>query len=332
MYPFVTILIPTRNVAPYIDRVLRSLQDLNYPKDRFEIVILDGFSTDGTLEIAKKYPVTIHEGSWNVPAFYNRVLTDLRGELIAFGDGDAIVDKEWLNVLTAHFSDTRVAGAGGLCLTANPEHLVPRVIGYELKDRYERMPGTISRIATMNVLYRKSALIEAGGFDEALDTGYDTDIGHRICGRGYLIHFDPAAIVYHFNRPTLASYFRQQYIYGRNVAGMYLRNIHIAAGDEVTSFWMNIQPFVYALLGFVFIGALVFPVSGIVAVLIAAGLFLAYLLSACRLALHEKDVSALFFVVLCFVRGIAWTAGGAAYVVGTVVHSKDKISGKEVLR
>jgi len=318
MYPSVTILVPTKNVAPYIDAVLQSIFDLDYPKDRREIIILDGNSTDGTLEIVKKYPVTVYQGEWNVPAFYNHVLPECKGELIAFGDGDAIVDRQWLNVLVPHFTDALVAGTGGLCLTANPEHIVPRVIGYELKARYKRMPKSISRIATMNVIYRKSVLLEAGGFDERFNTGYDAEIGHRIRKAGYLIHFDPHAVVYHYNRPTIKAYFRQQFTYGRNVAGMYLQKTNIARGDEVTPVWMNIQPFVYAFIALAFTLSLIMPLAGIIGLILLAGLFLAYSVSAIRLCITEKDASALFLIVLFFIRGIGWTAGGAWFVLSSV--------------
>lgn len=316
--PFVSILIPTKNVAPYIEQVLLSLFSLDYPKECFEVWILDGYSVDGTREILGKYPVIVREASCNVPAFYNAVLHEARGDIIALGDGDALVDPLWLKVLVQHFSDPKVAGAGGLCLTANPDHLVPRVIGYELKARYERMPETISRIATMNVAYKKSVLMEVGGFDARFDTGYDTDIGHRICAAGYTICFDPTAIVYHYNRPTLASYFRQQFTYGKNTAKLYLQHAHIAAGDEVTPFWMNVQPVIFVLIALLLAGAVFYPVTGIVAGIFLFGLLVLYLLSAIRLCIKESDITALYFIILCFVRGIAWTAGGIWFVLTSI--------------
>jgi len=315
MVPFVTILVPTKNVAPYIGQVLQSLMDLDYPKDRLEIVVLDGFSDDGTTDIIKKFPVILHEGGWNVPEFYNRVMNTVNGEIIAFGDGDAIVDKTWLKTLIPHFEDQQVAGAGGLCLTANPEHLVPRVIGYELKARYECMPKNISRIATMNVAYRKSSLLDIGGFNETLDTGYDTEIGHRLRHAGYFIHFDPKAVVFHYNRPTIRSYFRQQYIYGRNIARMYVQNVHIAAGDEITPVWMNIQPFLYSFIFLSLVAAILFPVAVIPGLGVLLCLFFVYTFTAIKLSYQEKDMRALFFIVLCFIRGIAWTLGGASYTI-----------------
>jgi glycosyltransferase involved in cell wall biosynthesis len=321
MYPYVTILIPTKNVAPYIDRVLQSIFDLDYPQDLFDVWILDGFSTDGTREILKKYPVIVRECECNVPAFYNSVLKEIKGDIVALGDGDAIVDKQWLKLLVSRLTDPLIAGAGGLCLTANPEHIVPRVIGYELKARYERMPVSISRIATMNVIYRKSVLLEIGGFDDRFDTGYDTDIGHRVRGAGYSIYFDPKAIVYHYNRPTLRSYYRQQFIYGKNTAKLYLQHLRIAAGDEVTPFWMNIQPFIYVMIVIMFIAGFLIPLFMVIGFFLLLGLFAGYLFSAIRLSIHENDVRALFFIILCFVRGSAWTIGGASYTLTLLSHS-----------
>ena len=318
MYPYVTILIPTKNVAPYIDQVLQSIFDLDYPQDLLDVWILDGFSTDGTREILKKYPVIIRECGCNVPAFYNSVLKEIKGDLVGLGDGDAIVDRQWLKFLVPHLTNPSVAGAGGLCLTANPEHIVPRVIGYELKERYERMPESISRIATMNVIFRKSVLLEIGGFDDRFATGYDTDIGHRVCGGGYSIYFDPKAIVYHYNRPTLRSYYRQQFVYGKNTAKLYLQHIHIAAGDDVTPIWMNIQPFIFVLIAASLLSAVFIPMAGFIGVLLLLGLLVLYLVSAIRLSFKERDATALFFIILSFVRGIAWTAGGIWFVLSSV--------------
>jgi len=318
--PFVSVLVPTKNVAPYIGKVLDSLLNLDYPKDRLEIIVLDGYSTDETLELIRKYPVGVRISGSNVPAFSNKTLPDAVGELIAFGDGDAVVDRSWLRSLVRHFTDSGVAGAGGLCLTANPESIVPRVIGYELRMRYERMPETILRIATMNVVYRKSVLLSLGGFDERLDTGYDTEIGHRITRAGFRIRFDPEAVVYHFNRPTLWSFFCQQFTYGKNVAGMYLSHRHLAKGDEVTPLWLNLQPFLYAAIAILLILSVFSPVAPLLGLLLFFFLLLSYLISAVRLALHSRDPSALFFVILCFVRGIAWTLGGAWFAIRATGH------------
>ena len=162
----------------------------------------------------------------------------------------------------------------------------------------------------MNVLYWKSALLEVGGFDERFDIGYDAEIGHKICAAGYTISFETKAIVYHYNRPTLHSYSRQQYKYGKFTAGLYLRNTRIAAGDEVASFWMNIQPFVLCANCCIIIDCYFFPAGRVYRCYFSFRTIDNYTVSAVQLSVNEKDITALFFVVLCFVRGIAWTIGG----------------------
>lgn len=327
--PFVSIFIPTKNVAPFIDTVLQSLLHLDYPKDRYEIIILDGFSTDGTDRIARQYPgVIVYQSNSTVPAFYNRILKDTRGEIIAFGDGDAVVDPQWLKILVPYLSDPVIAGAGGLCGTANPEKIVSRIIGYELKARYEGMPSTVERIATMNVIYKKRVLGEVGGFDERLGTGYDTDIGHRILHAGYLIRFDPKAVVFHYHRSTISSYFRQQFNYGKNAPALYIKQIHIAAGDAVTPFWMNIQPFIYAAILISLLLSPVIPHAFSGALLMIIFLTVVYSISAVRLSMQVRDPSAIFFFILCFIRGIAWTIGGLVFLLHIPIGMVSSLSGR----
>jgi len=51
----VSIIIPTKNNGDILDKCLASIQNLDYPKDKYEVIIVDGHSTDNTVEIVKKY-------------------------------------------------------------------------------------------------------------------------------------------------------------------------------------------------------------------------------------------------------------------------------------
>ena len=53
----VSIIIPTKNNGDILEKCLASIENLDYPKDGEEIIIVDGHSTDGTVEIAKKYEI-----------------------------------------------------------------------------------------------------------------------------------------------------------------------------------------------------------------------------------------------------------------------------------
>jgi cellulose synthase/poly-beta-1,6-N-acetylglucosamine synthase-like glycosyltransferase len=321
--PGVSIIVPTLNSEATIDECLRSILELDYPKQLLEVIVIDGGSTDATTERAKEYSsVKMVQSQLNPPAAYNLVLKDVENPIIGLVDSDAKVEKRWLRKLVKHLDDPKVAGASGTVETWNRDKLVPRVIGYELSYRYRRLPGTVERVATMNLLLKKKVITEIGGFDEALPTQYDTDIGARLAQAGYRIAFDSEAVCYHFHRPTLRTFFKQQYKYGQNTWKLYFKHPKLARGDRITDWWMNIQPILYAVAAvlllisvatnFHLIPSLIF----LALVLVTA---LQYIFSAAKISIIFHDPSAMYLIVIYFTRAVAWTLGGATSLIRTSV-------------
>lgn len=309
--PKVTILVATFNSELTIDECLKAIFELNYPKEFLEIVVVDGCSKDATLEIAQKYPVRIVSEPLSAPAAYNYAMKIVGSDVLGFVDSDAKVEKEWLNKLLTHLDDPQVAGASGGIETWNTENVWARSIGYDLKSRYARLKKYVVRVATMNLVLKKSVIEEVGGFDENLPSQYDTDLGFRITSRGYKILFEPNAKCYHFNRSTVSGYFRQQLQYGKNTAKLYLKHSDLAKGDEITDFGMNIQPFlVLAVIAFFLLG-LFGPLRQLwfVSASILLLMFVYYVFSAARLSVRFKDAIAMLMVLLYFVRALAWFTG-----------------------
>lgn len=324
--PHVTILIPIKNVAKYVAECLDAVLNQTYPPEKYEVWFLDNFSDDGTLNIISSYPkerVKVLQMGIDSPAIkYNQILPKIKSEVIGFVDGDANVDKEWLSKVVQELADPQVGGASGVIYTANNRKLIPRLIGYELQDRYERMPREIKRVATMHVVYKKKILEEVGGFDEHLKTGYDCEIGYRINEAGYKIVFVPDAKVWHNHRESLWAFFKQQFEYGKFAIIRYWQKPQIAKGDEVTSFWMISQPLFYlaSLILFVVWLFVAFPWYLILAPI--AFLWLTYIYSSCRLALKFKDFKALGLFIIYLIRPVGWSLGAAATVVKTIFKTK----------
>jgi cellulose synthase/poly-beta-1,6-N-acetylglucosamine synthase-like glycosyltransferase len=320
--PGVSIIVPTLNSGSTIDECLRSVLELDYPKELLEVIVIDGGSTDDTMEVAKGHPVKVVYSQLNPPEAYNMVMKDIEFPIIGLVDSDAKVEKQWLMKLVKLLDDPKVAGASGTVDTWNKDKLVPRVIGYELISRYRRLPDTVERVATMNLLLKKEIVEEIGGFDETLPTQYDTDIGARLAQAGYRIAFDAEAMCYHFHRPTLKTFFKQQYKYGQNTWKLYLKHPKLARGDKITDWWMNAQPIIYAV---AFVLLLISIVTGFH--LIPSLAFLAlvtltilhYIVSAARIAVSFSDASAMYLIVIYFTRAIAWTVGGATSLIQTTV-------------
>ena len=309
--PKVSIIVATLNSERTIDECLKAIFELNYPKDFLEIIVVDGCSKDATVKIAQKYPVKVISEPLNAPAAYNYALKMVSNDVLGFIDADAKVEKEWLNKLVTYLDDPQVAGVSGGIETWNTENAWARSIGYDLKNRYARLKKYVVRVATMNLLLKKSVIEAVGGFDENLPSQYDTDLGFRITSRGYKILFEPNAKCYHFNRSTVSGYFRQQLQYGKNTTKLYFKHANLFKGDEITDFGMNVQPFlILAVVAFFILGipeALrrLWSVSAFILALI----FVYYVISAVRLSIKFKDAAAMLLVVLYFVRALAWFSG-----------------------
>ena len=322
LLPGVSIIVTTFNSELTIGECLCSILDLDYPKNLLEVIVIDGGSTDATTEYVKKFPVKVIYSQLNPPAAYNLVLKDVKNEVIGLIDSDAKVEKKWLKKLIKYLNDPKVAGASGTVETWNKNKLVPKVIGYELNYRYSRLPNVIERVATMNLLLKTNFVYEIGGFDESLPTQYDTDIGARLAQAEYRIAFDAEAMCYHFHRPTLKTFFNQQYKYGQNTWKLYLKHPKLAKGDKITDWWMNAQPILYAV---AFVLLLISIVTGFH--LIPSLAFLAivtvtvlhYVVSAARISVSFSDASAMYLVIIYFTRAIAWTVGGATSLIQTLL-------------
>ena len=320
--PGVSIIVTTFNSESTIDECLRSILELDYPKQLLEVIVIDGGSKDATTERTKAYPVKLVFSQLNPPAAYNLVLKTVENEIIGLIDSDAKVEKGWLRKLVKHLDDPKVAGASGTVETWNKDKLVPRAIGYELNYRYRRLPNTVERVATMNLLLKKKVTLEIGGFDEALPTQYDTDLGARLAKAGYRIAFDAEAVCYHFHRPTLRTFFKQQYKYGQNTWKLYFKHPRLAKGDKITDWWMNIQPILYGIAAILLLISVVTKFQFIPSLIFLALVLITtlhYTFSAARISYIFHDPSAMYLIVIYFTRAFAWTLGGATSLIRTAL-------------
>ncbi len=309
--PKVSIIVAAYNSQETIEECLKSILAQNYPADSFEVIVMDGGSTDGTVKIAEQFPIKVVSIRLNAPAAYNYAMKIAAYPILGFIDADAKVEVQWLNKLAPHLVESKVAGVSGSIETWNRQNPWARSIGYELKNRYLRIGQFTGRIATMNLLLQKAVIEEAGGWDENLPSQYDTDLGFRISARGYKIAYEPNAVCYHFNRPTPNAFYRQQLQYGKNTLKLYFKHGHLAKGDEITDVGMNIQPILllavitFFLLGIIPVLRLFWVVSGLI--LLAMAVYFVY--SAVKISVKFHDWTAMRLFVLYFVRSAAWFIG-----------------------
>ena len=214
-----SVIVCTRNGNPRIDRCLRALENLS--DLRHEVLVVDDGSSDGTADfVAQKFP---HVRLLRLPpvglsAARNAGAAAANGEFFAFTDDDCAADPEWLDRLRRVFADGRFAAAGGPNLPPPPcswrEAVVcaaPGAPSHVLLDdeEAEHLPGC-------NLAVTRAAFEAIGGFDPAFHTaGDDVDFCWRLRDAGYRLGFAAGAFVWHWRRPSLGAFLRQQIGYGR---------------------------------------------------------------------------------------------------------------------
>ena len=309
--PKVSIIVASYNNEETIEECLKAILAQNYPKDSFEVIVMDGGSKDSTVKIAQQFPIKVFSIPINCPAAYNYAMKVAQYPILGYIDSDAKVEAEWLRKVVPHLDEPKVAGVSGSIETWNSDNPWAKSIGYELKNRYLRIGKYTGRIATMNLLLKRSVVEEAGGWDEGLASQYDTDFGFRISALGYKIAYEPTAVCYHYNRSTLKAYYRQQLQYGKNTLRLYFKHGHLAKGDEITDVGMNIQPIlllavvVSFLIGIIPLLRLAWAISGLI--LLAMVVYFVY--SAAKISSKFHDWSAMRLFALYFVRSAAWFVG-----------------------
>jgi cellulose synthase/poly-beta-1,6-N-acetylglucosamine synthase-like glycosyltransferase len=307
-----------------IEECLQALLAQNYPQEHLEIILVDGGSKDKTVQIAKKYPIKIYQVALNCPAAYNYAQKKTCYPILGYVDSDTKVAAKWLKKLVPRIDEPDVAGVSGSIETWNMNNPWARSIGYELKTRYRRIGKYTKRIATMNLLLKRSALEEVGGWSEDMPSQYDTEFGHRLTLKGYKIAYEPSSVCYHFNRSTLQKFYRQQLQYGKNTLRLYFKHGNLAHGDEITNTGMNIQPiWLLATVSSFLLGIAPFlrPLWYLTGTLFLA-LLIYYVYSAGKIAVEFKDKTAMRLIILYYVRSVAWFNGA---IITTITYLRGKI-------
>ena len=211
----VSVYIPAYNVAEFLSKSIESLLAQTFPAD--EILVIDDGSRDASPEIAARYPqVTLirHERNRGLAAARNTAFQSARNEFVASLDADCVADPDWLASLVGHFSDPKIAGAGGRLIEGVRRSVADRWRCAHMSQEWGADPIDDPQfLFGCNNLFRKSAVLEAGGYDEAMRTnGEDADLSRRLHDRGWKLFYEPAARATHLRhdniRTILDAYWR----------------------------------------------------------------------------------------------------------------------------
>jgi cellulose synthase/poly-beta-1,6-N-acetylglucosamine synthase-like glycosyltransferase len=221
MLPTVSIVVPAKNEEKVIENCIKSLVNLDYPKDKLQIVTVIDKSEDKTLEICKKFKNRIKIIQPNPPCrnkaeAIDRAIPYLKGEIIGLFDADCVVDKHCLKEVIKNFSDEKIAAVNGALLSSNKkQNLITRALSIETclisytEYFFNRYVSKNSVFLGRNMFIRKNIFVSVGGFD-ATEFSEDNELALRLKGMGYRIVFEHKAIAWNEENSTLRSFVKQR--------------------------------------------------------------------------------------------------------------------------
>ena len=223
--PLVTVAVCTRDRADDLRLCLDSLLGLDYP--RLDLLVVDNAPLDdATVRLVREsYPGVryVREPIPGLDWARNRAIVETRGDILAYTDDDVIVDPGWVSALVSAFEDPQVMAVTGLIvpyeLETEPQITFELYGGFGRGFRRQRWRidreggegvfwylGSGKYGTGANMAYRRDVFEKVGPFDPALDVGTVTNGGgdlemfFRILKEGYLLVYEPEALVRHRHR------------------------------------------------------------------------------------------------------------------------------------
>lgn len=279
----VTILIPARNEALVIEKTLKGMFSLDYPKNKLEVIVINDGSTDQTKSIVDKFaskdnrirPIhlpIVPQGRGKAHAL-NIGLKNACHELIAVYDADNNPEPSALKQLVLHLlSDEKLGGVIGKFRTLNKnKNPLTRFINIETLSfqwilqagRYQAfkiaiLPGT-------NCLIRRDVLESCHGWDEAAVTE-DSELSVRIYQKGWRLKFVPSAVTWEQEPEKIRVWTRQRtrWVRGNNyVIRKFLKDAISMKNRFLSLEFLYLFILYYLFLGAIVISHLIFILCGI---------------------------------------------------------------------
>ncbi len=200
--PNLSIVLITRNEENNIARAIESVITAVQPYPETEIMLVDSASTDRTVEIAQKYPISIVrlDPSWFLSAAAGRYIGTYftQGDLLLYMDGDMELRQEWLKqALLLILGDDDIAGITG---HIQDVYVQNGLIQDNIENDPDNKPAVVKHFGGLG-LYKRSALNKVGGFNPFFSSEEEPELCIRLRCAGFKLLSLPLLAARHYCIP-----------------------------------------------------------------------------------------------------------------------------------
>ena len=235
-HPFITIAMPCLNEAAFIEGCVRDVQKQTYPRERIEILIADGGSTDGTREALERLSrednrIRVIDNPGRIQsAGINCAIRASRGEVIARMDVHADYARDYLEKCVEILGRTGADNVGGAA-RCRAKGAVQRAVAAALSSplgfggasfRDADAEGWVDTL--FPGAFRREIFDKVGLFDEGAAVNEDAELNQRILQAGGRIYQSREIVVYYYPRDSLGGLARQYFRYGQGRARTLLKH------------------------------------------------------------------------------------------------------------
>ena len=223
--PYISIVIPTYNRPEQLVLCLQACAQLDYPGDRFEVIVVDDGGAVPLDDIVTRFQGMLmlrllRQENTGPAAARNRGASEARGEYLAFTDDDCAPAPNWLRALSTQMvasPDCAVGGQTRNALTHNLYSTASQLLISYLLSYYNAIPHAARFFPSSNLAFPTKQFRAVKGFDVTYlrAAAEDRELCDRWLDQGYRMIYAAEVVVYHAHALTFRTFLHQHFYYGK---------------------------------------------------------------------------------------------------------------------
>jgi len=314
-YPFVSIVIAMYNEEKHIADCIESLLSQDYPHEKYEIIVADGYSKDSSRDIVNHFSKDdprvrlIDNPGRKAPSGFNHGIRASTGDVIIILGAHSYVKHDFIRKNIEAMKRDNVKCVGGKIINKG-KTIFQSLVGVAMGTpfgmgsapfRYSKTPKYVNTVAF--AAYDRTLFDEVGLFDENGKISEDSEFNWRIRQKGHKILFDPDIVSFYYPRDSIKKIMQQFFRYGILRVNMFKKHLD-AIGPLHMLAPALVMVLTLLLIAGIFIPSAFFVAAGIVAMHLLIGM-----VTGLTSSKNNRIKAMLLVPVIILVMHISWGTG-----------------------